>query len=205
TSSTQQTYQDGVGMEEIVEGCTGALHILARDPENRADIAMLLVKFGLCLVLWQLLYSPIENVKRLAAGVLCELALDKQSAELIDAEGASAPLMELLHSSNEGIGRGWRKAQKSDKGSSNKCTRKAGERKGGEHCEAQVLGPVLGHDWSQDCLFTDFKRCQKGPDTQCTFLGRLIALASPHSLPAQAQNTMVLRAGKVKPREKPCD
>lgn len=45
-----------------------------------------------------------ENVKRVSAGVLCELALDKQSAELIDAEGASAPLMELLHSNNEGIG-----------------------------------------------------------------------------------------------------
>lgn len=43
-------------------------------------------------------------MKRVAAGVLCELALDKQSAELIDAEGASAPLMELLHSNNEGIG-----------------------------------------------------------------------------------------------------
>lgn len=28
-------------MEEIVEGCTGALHILARDPINRADIANL--------------------------------------------------------------------------------------------------------------------------------------------------------------------
>lgn len=26
-------------MEEIVEGCTGALHILARDPLSRADIA----------------------------------------------------------------------------------------------------------------------------------------------------------------------
>lgn len=48
-----------------------------------------------------------ENVKRVSAGVLCELALDKQSAELIDAEGASAPLMELLHSNNEGIGT-WR-------------------------------------------------------------------------------------------------
>lgn len=46
-----------------------------------------------------------DNVKRVAAGVLCELALDKPSAELIDSEGASAPLMELLHSSNEGIGR----------------------------------------------------------------------------------------------------
>lgn len=44
-------------------------------------------------------------MKRVAAGVLCELALDKQSAEAIDAEGASSPLMELLHSDNEGIGR----------------------------------------------------------------------------------------------------
>ncbi|XP_035531655.1 junction plakoglobin-like [Morone saxatilis] len=52
---------------------------------------------------YQLLYSYVENVKRVSAGVLCELALDKQSAELIDAEGASAPLMELLHSNNEGI------------------------------------------------------------------------------------------------------
>ncbi|KPP63025.1 junction plakoglobin-like [Scleropages formosus] len=100
TSSTQQTYQDGVRMEEIVEGCTGALHILARDPANRADIASMQT----IPLFVQLLYSPIENVKRVAAGVLCELALDKQSAELIDAEGASAPLMELLHSSNEGIG-----------------------------------------------------------------------------------------------------
>lgn len=33
--------QDGVRMEEIVEGCTGALHILARDPTNRAEIANL--------------------------------------------------------------------------------------------------------------------------------------------------------------------
>lgn len=40
----------------------------------------------------------------MSAGALCELALDKQSAEMIDAEGASAPLMELLHSNNEGIG-----------------------------------------------------------------------------------------------------
>lgn len=32
-------YQDGVRMEEIVEGCTGALHIMARDPINRGEIA----------------------------------------------------------------------------------------------------------------------------------------------------------------------
>ncbi|KAM3865289.1 junction plakoglobin a [Diretmus argenteus] len=98
-SSTQQTYQDGVRMEEIVEGCTGALHIMARDPVNRAEIASLQT----IPLFVQLLYSPVDNVKRVAAGALCELALDKQSAELIDQEGASAPLMELLHSNNEGI------------------------------------------------------------------------------------------------------
>ncbi|XP_061736903.1 junction plakoglobin a [Nerophis ophidion] len=98
-SSNQQTYQDGVRMEEIVEGCTGALHILARDPVNRAEIANLQT----IPLFVQLLYSPVDNVKRVAAGVLCELALDKQSAEAIDAEGASPPLMELLHSNNEGI------------------------------------------------------------------------------------------------------
>ncbi|XP_066530331.1 junction plakoglobin isoform X2 [Hoplias malabaricus] len=99
-SSSQQTYQDGVRMEEIVEGCTGALHILARDPINRGEIASMQT----IPLFVQLLYSYVENVKRVSAGVLCELALDKQSAELIDAEGASAPLMELLHSPNEGIG-----------------------------------------------------------------------------------------------------
>uniref|UniRef100_A0A3Q3WD89 Uncharacterized protein n=1 Tax=Mola mola TaxID=94237 RepID=A0A3Q3WD89_MOLML len=98
-SSAHQTYQDGVKMEEIVEGCTGALHILARDPINRAEIANLQT----IPLFVQLLYSPVDNVKRVAAGVLCELALDKASAELIDSEGASAPLMELLHSNNEGI------------------------------------------------------------------------------------------------------
>ncbi|XP_067281995.1 junction plakoglobin [Pseudorasbora parva] len=98
-SGAQQTYQDGVRMEEIVEGCTGALHILARDPMNRGEIASMQT----IPLFVQLLYSYVENIKRVSAGVLCELALDKQSAEMIDAEGASAPLMELLHSPNEGI------------------------------------------------------------------------------------------------------
>lgn len=50
----------------------------------------------------------------MAAGVLCELAQDKEAADAIDAEGASAPLMELLHSRNEGTGEGlrlWASAQ----------------------------------------------------------------------------------------------
>ncbi|MED6273866.1 hypothetical protein CHARACLAT_010701 [Characodon lateralis] len=98
-SSNQQPFQDGVRMEEIVEGCTGALHILARDPTNREEIANL----DVIPLFVQLLYSPIDNIKRVAAGALCELALDKRGAEKIDAEGAAAPLMELLHSNNEGI------------------------------------------------------------------------------------------------------
>uniref|UniRef100_A0A673KMZ7 Catenin beta-1-like n=1 Tax=Sinocyclocheilus rhinocerous TaxID=307959 RepID=A0A673KMZ7_9TELE len=55
------------------------------------------------LVQLLLLYSPIENIQRVAAGVLCELAQDKESAEAIEAEGATAPLTELLHSRNEGV------------------------------------------------------------------------------------------------------
>ena len=39
----------------------------------------------------------------MAAGVLCELAADKEGAEIIEQEGARAPLTELLHSSNEGV------------------------------------------------------------------------------------------------------
>lgn len=38
----------------------------------------------------------------MAAGVLCELAVEKEGAEMIEAEGATAPLTELLHSRNEG-------------------------------------------------------------------------------------------------------
>ncbi|KAH3753274.1 hypothetical protein DPMN_187909 [Dreissena polymorpha] len=92
-------YVDGVRMEEIVEGTVGALHILAREAHNRAVIRSLN-----CIPLFvQLLYSPVENIQRVAAGVLCELASDKEGAELIEQEGATAPLTELLHSRNEGV------------------------------------------------------------------------------------------------------
>ena len=46
----------------------------------------------------------IEMVFRVAAGVLCELAADKEGAQMIEGEGATAPLTELLHSRNEGVG-----------------------------------------------------------------------------------------------------
>lgn len=45
-----------------------------------------------------------STVQRVAAGVLCELATDKEGAEMIEQEGATAPLTELLHSRNEGVG-----------------------------------------------------------------------------------------------------
>merc|ERR1712107_372256 len=72
-------------------GTVGALHILAREGHNRAIIRGLSV----IPIFVQLLYNEIENIQRVAAGVLCELAADK--------EGASAPLTELLHSRNEGV------------------------------------------------------------------------------------------------------
>lgn len=49
------------------------------------------------------MYSPNENIQRVAAGVLCELAQDKEGAEAIEAENATQPLTDLLHSRNEGI------------------------------------------------------------------------------------------------------
>lgn len=92
-------YMDGVRMDEIVEGCTGALHILARDQTNR----VLITELNTIQLFVQLLYSPVENIQREAAGVLCELAQDREAAEEMDQEQATAPLTEMLHSSNEGI------------------------------------------------------------------------------------------------------
>jgi len=91
--------QDGVRMEEIVEGTVGALHILAREAHNRNIIR------GLnCIPTFiSLLYSDVENVVRVAAGVLCELAQDKDGADTIEREGATTILTQLLHSRNEGI------------------------------------------------------------------------------------------------------
>merc|ERR1719211_504205 len=93
------SYADGVRMEEIVEGTVGALHILSREGHNRAIIRGLSV----IPIFVQLLYNEIENIQRVAAGVLCELAADKEGAAMIESEGATAPLTELLHSRNEGV------------------------------------------------------------------------------------------------------
>ncbi|XP_055541570.1 armadillo segment polarity protein isoform X1 [Wyeomyia smithii] len=93
-------YADGVRMEEIVEGTVGALHILSKEDLNR----QLIRQQNVIPIFVQLLfYNDIENIQRVAAGVLCELAIDKEVAEMIEAEGATAPLTELLSSANEGV------------------------------------------------------------------------------------------------------
>ncbi|MGH0129939.1 UNVERIFIED_CONTAM: hypothetical protein FKN15_039860 [Acipenser sinensis] len=122
---TQQQFVEGVRMEEIVEGCTGALHILARDVHNRIVIRGL----NTIPLFVQLLYSPIENIQRVAAGVLCELAQDKEAAEAIEAEGATAPLTELLHSRNEGVDPSYRPFHS-----------------GGYGQDAMGMDPMMDHD-----------------------------------------------------------
>ncbi|KAL5274764.1 CTNNB1 family protein [Megaselia abdita] len=100
TTGSQQpcAYADGVRMEEIVEGTVGALQYLAKESHNR----VLIRQQNVIPIFIRLLYNEIENIQRVAAGVLCELATDKEASEIIEQEGATAPLTELLHSRNEG-------------------------------------------------------------------------------------------------------
>jgi catenin beta 1 len=72
--SQASAFTDGVRMDEIVEGTVGALHTLAKDPHNRAVIRAQ----NVIPTFVQLLYSPVENIQRVAVGVLCELASDKE-------------------------------------------------------------------------------------------------------------------------------
>ena len=53
---------------------------------------------------WQLLYSNNDNIQRVATGVLCELAAEKEGVDVIEREDAGARLSELVHSSNEAVG-----------------------------------------------------------------------------------------------------
>ncbi|KAG5856792.1 hypothetical protein ANANG_G00011650 [Anguilla anguilla] len=112
---TQQQFVEGVRMEEIVEegpgalgggphgGDRGGLHGGAAHPGPDVHNRIVIRGLNTIPLFVQLLYSPIENIQRVAAGVLCELAQDKEAAEAIEAEGATAPLTELLHSRNEGV------------------------------------------------------------------------------------------------------
>ena len=96
TPDYQLRAYDGVKMEEIVEGIVGTLHILAKDKHNREIIR----NIKIIPTIVELLYSPSDNLKRVAVGVLCELALDKEGIDLMKAEPIDAPLRQLLHSNN---------------------------------------------------------------------------------------------------------
>ena len=54
--------------------------------------------------LLQLLYSNNDNIQRVATGVLCELATEKEGADVIEREDAGARLSDLVHSGNEAVG-----------------------------------------------------------------------------------------------------
>jgi len=51
----------------------------------------------------QLLYSNNDNIQRVATGVLCELAAEKEGADVIEREDAGARLSDLVHSGNEAV------------------------------------------------------------------------------------------------------
>ncbi|UYV74419.1 CTNNB1 [Cordylochernes scorpioides] len=95
--------------EEITEPAVCALrHLTSRHP--KADNAQnsvrvhygLQVRWGVCV---QLLYSGIENIQRVAAGVLCELANDKEGADMIETEGGTGPLTQLIHCRSDAVGK----------------------------------------------------------------------------------------------------
>lgn len=94
-----QAHRDGIRMEDIVEGCTGALQILARDPQNRVEIA----SPEAIPILVQLLYYNSESVQRVSTGLLCELSQDPSTALAIEQEDAMGILSELIRSRNEGV------------------------------------------------------------------------------------------------------
>lgn len=88
-------------MEEVIECVVGTLHILAKEPQSRSIMRS---QQGFMSILLQLLFNNFDNIRRLAADTLNELAVDKEGAEMIEAEGGTVSLTELLHSGNEVLG-----------------------------------------------------------------------------------------------------
>lgn len=88
-------------MEEVVECVIGTLHILAKEPLSRSIMRS---QPGFMSVVIQLLFNNYENIQHLAADTLNELAADKEGADMIEADGGTTSLNELLHSGNEALG-----------------------------------------------------------------------------------------------------
>lgn len=85
-------------MEEVMEGTVGALHILARDANNRAVIR----STNVIRMIVQLLDFKSENLQRVACGLLSELASEREGIEQIQASHPTDKLTRLLHSRVEG-------------------------------------------------------------------------------------------------------
>jgi len=91
---------------DIAEGCIGALHVLARDPVNRTAIKESNVIATICTFLSLTSSQPSltnENMQRSAAGLLCELAADKDAVGIIERQNITHELQALLHSPNESV------------------------------------------------------------------------------------------------------
>lgn len=89
-------------MEEVIECVIGTLHILAKESQSRSIMRS---QQGFMSIIIQLLFNNFENIHRLAADTLNELAADKEGADMIEVEGGTASLSELLHCGNEALGK----------------------------------------------------------------------------------------------------
>ncbi len=100
-NSVASSYIEGVRMDDMVEGCLAALAMLAREYDTRMTIRQL----DLVPLIAQLLYSDSEYLQRAASSLLYEISADPDGALVIEQEGASARLTELLHARNEAVGK----------------------------------------------------------------------------------------------------
>ncbi|CAF1250352.1 unnamed protein product [Adineta steineri] len=99
-STNKQFCDNYARMDDIVEGCLNALHIFAKDQQNRNIIRDLD-----CIPLFVRLLRPPTNVgiQRATTAVLCELVNDRLCAELIEQQTCTQILTDLLKSSDEGV------------------------------------------------------------------------------------------------------
>ncbi|XP_040565018.1 armadillo segment polarity protein [Lepeophtheirus salmonis] len=92
---------DGVGVPEILEFTIGALLIFAKDSQNRILIRNI-PKFVLSLL--EVVQGRVsENIQRVTAGLICEIASDREGALCLYQHGAMEPVKFLLNSKNDKI------------------------------------------------------------------------------------------------------
>ncbi|CAF1611590.1 unnamed protein product, partial [Adineta ricciae] len=89
-----------IRMDDILEACVSALHIIAKDQQNR-----IIIRDLDCIPLFVRLLYPPSNIaiQRAAAGVLCELVNDRLCADIVEKQNCTQKLTELLKSSDEGV------------------------------------------------------------------------------------------------------